>query len=395
MRLGQRILLIIPSLGVGGAERALCALSVALEKRGHQVWLLHFDGEVASPFKHGGTLLHLNVRTGKSFIRKLVAFIKRVRRVGRLKSHLQIDASISFLEGADFVNVLSRRKDKVIVSIRSSKIHYESATGPFRLIRSKILIPTLYRCADHVVALQHNVAAELNAHYKIAQRKLHVIQNFYDALELRRLAAEPVDIEAKGRKVLVASGRLHPIKGFEQFLDVMAGLKRRAASYQLWLLGDGPLRTVLEQKAQTLGLTVGDSRQTDVDVIFLGNQPNPWKYMSKADAFVLSSVSESFGNALAEALIIGLPAVCADCPYGPRELMLGEKEWTQPIEAPTQTPYGMLMPMLSASTIKVWIDTINDFLTDPHAPDHPNKVDCLVDRYSADVVVAKWESLFA
>jgi glycosyltransferase involved in cell wall biosynthesis len=61
------------------------------------------------------------------------------------------------------------------------------------------------------------------------------------------------------------------------------------------------------------------------DVLFTGHQINPFQFLKKADVFVFPSIWEGFGNAIVEAMACGLPIVSADCPTGPREILLDEK----------------------------------------------------------------------
>src|SRR5436190_16201964 len=120
----ERVLLIIPEMHTGGAQRSLSKLSIALATR-YQVWLVIFNkgNNVAYPF--GGELLSLDVEGGKNWFQKIKSFLQRIERLKQLKKKLRIDVSISFLEGADYVNVLSRQKEKVILSLRGSKLHDE------------------------------------------------------------------------------------------------------------------------------------------------------------------------------------------------------------------------------------------------------------------------------
>ena len=60
------------------------------------------------------------------------------------------------------------------------------------------------------------------------------------------------------------------------------------------------------------------------NVVFLGFQSNPFKYLSRATVFVLSSLWEGFGNVIIEAMACGIPVISTRCPSGPDEIITNE-----------------------------------------------------------------------
>lgn len=102
-----------------------------------------------------------------------------------------------------------------------------------------------------------------------------------------------------------------PEKGFAYLLRSFAQLHQQ--DWRLTILGDGPLREELTGLAQDLGI---EDRVTMPGAVL-----NVDKYFSKASIFAFPSVSEGFPNALAEAMIAGLPCVSFDCDAGPRDVI--------------------------------------------------------------------------
>ncbi|MNZ61692.1 Alpha-D-kanosaminyltransferase [compost metagenome] len=100
---------------------------------------------------------------------------------------------------------------------------------------------------------------------------------------------------------LVTVCRLVPAKGIDILLKACAELKSRGLSYVLHVIGDGPIRTELEELAQRLGIYD--------ETIFYGYTLHPEEFMPFFDIFVLPSRAEAFGSVFAEAALCSLTLV--------------------------------------------------------------------------------------
>jgi glycosyltransferase involved in cell wall biosynthesis len=145
--------------------------------------------------------------------------------------------------------------------------------------------------------------------------KVSTISNAVIGEDFDDRAMRPVHhawLENRDRPVFVTAGRLVEMKDHRTLLRAFAiHLRQRPA--RLMLLGGGPMLEELQALAQALG--IGEH------VAFEGFVSNPLPYMRAADAFVLSSRSEGFGNVLVEAMGCGTLVVSTDCPYGPADIL--------------------------------------------------------------------------
>ena len=109
----------------------------------------------------------------------------------------------------------------------------------------------------------------------------------------------PVDMPRSGTKLMVTAGRLVSWKGIDGLLTVLSNLPE----WHLVIIGDGPDRGVLEQKANELG--VSDRVQ------FTGSIPREqvFGWCIAADVFVLNTYFESFSYQVVEAMHSGTPVV--------------------------------------------------------------------------------------
>ncbi len=362
----KRILLIIPEISMGGAQRSISKLSVELS-RNHQVWLVIFNKKNDMAYPYGGELLSLDVVPRDNTLHKLKSFVQRITRLRKLKKQLGIDVSISFLEGADYVNIISKSRDKIVLSIRGSKRYDEMIIGGFFWLRNKILIPWLYRRADMIVTVNHGIAKELRTHYGLEKSRMVTIGNFYDVNEITRLSLEP---KSKNMNrlyqdpILITTGRLAPEKGLKQLVRIFYGLKKKSKNLRLVMVGEGPMHNELVLLCSELDLLHAGPDFDDLpDVVFMGNQSNVFKYLKSATMYLLNSSSEGFPNGLAEAMICSVPVVSSDCPYGPREILAPEFPFILSVSKPYFSPHGILMPLINSDEdIKIWIETLEEIL---------------------------------
>ena len=366
----KNLLLIIPELTMGGAQRSLSKLSIELAKR-HNVWLLIFNREHSFAYEYGGELLSLDVVPGAGPHGKVLAFIRRIQRLKKLKAKFRIDVSISFLEGADYINVLSRSGEKVVLSIRGSKEHDETIHGKYSWLRKKVLIPWLYKKADAIVAVNNGIVSELTNQYGLGKLHKVVIGNYYNIQEIVQLSNEKKDnatMKLYSDPVLVTTGRFAPEKGLENLLVVFQRLKsKQMPNLRLVMIGDGPDLDRLILTAQRLGLSVrqGIDFNTPSDVVILRREPNVFKFLNGAVLYLMNSSSEGFPNGLAEAMICGLPVVSSDCPYGPREILEPEFSFPHELAKPHISRYGVLMPVIKSNEdIELWVATLSSLVKD-------------------------------
>lgn len=106
-------------------------------------------------------------------------------------------------------------------------------------------------------------------------------------------------------KRIVTLGRLSAEKGQNIIPDVAAALAAKGVDFRWYLVGDGNLRSVIEEKAAALG--VSDR------VVLLGTKTNPYPYLRDADIYVQTSVHEGFCITLGEAKVFGMPIVSTNC----------------------------------------------------------------------------------
>ena len=110
----------------------------------------------------------------------------------------------------------------------------------------------------------------------------------------------------KAGVVIASVGRLMPGKGQVFLLRAFALFRRRCPEAELWLIGDGPDREMLERESQRL--EIADS------VRFWGQRPDVPCFLASSTIFAYASESEGMSIAVLEAMAFGVPSVVVDAP---------------------------------------------------------------------------------
>ncbi|BCI59802.1 glycosyl transferase [Solibaculum mannosilyticum] len=123
----------------------------------------------------------------------------------------------------------------------------------------------------------------------------------------------PEQVDASQRKkIVLAVGRLDPVKGFDRLIEAFGHIRDRAPDWQLHIVGEGEEREVLENRIRSLSL--------EDHVVLTGrkNASEIEQMMKEASLYAMTSHSEGLPFVLIEAFSCGLPAVAYDVRVGPR-----------------------------------------------------------------------------
>jgi glycosyltransferase involved in cell wall biosynthesis len=328
----KRVAFLFGHLHAGGMQKAVSNISRALPD-GIEQFILYFGTENPG-FDYRGEMVDLNVpgdlRSGPAA--KVGNFVRRIRRLRDFVHCRGIDTVVSFGETASVVNVLTGGK-RTVLSVRISLdelLSEEKFYGPIY----KRLVRLSYRRGDAIVAVSEGIADQLASEYGVPPGKITIIPNLFDLARIRIMAKEEIDGPigtVLDHPTIINVGNLCAQKGQDHLIRCFAAAKRRIPDLQLLLIGRGDRKAYLAETARSM--------EVDDSVHFLGFQPNPYKYLAKANLFVLTSRYEGFPNVLVEAMICGVPVMATDCRTGPREI-LGDSE------------FGVLLPDIARRDVQ-------------------------------------------
>ena len=364
LHFSMRIVYILTSLGVGGAEKIVLALADRMAARGHTVALLILRPRLSEEWPTQFDAVYLEMsKTPLSVLASLASgrrFLREFRPdvVHSHGFHGNIAARIFRLLGASTRPI--------------STIHNVYEGGWPRMLA--------YRCTDPLSRLTTAVSAAAADRFirlkAVPAQKCVVLSNGIDLGEFvpdharrERVRAEMI---ANGDFIWIAAGRIVPAKDYPNLLRAFARACAAIATCQLWIGGEGsPERT---GRLKRLVSDLGIENRTR----FLGLRRDLPALLDAADAFVLASAWEGMPLAVGEAMAMEKPVVATDT-GGTRELV-GECGTLVPARDPQLLAEAMIRIQQSSPDAR-------------NALGHAAR-ERIERRFSMDARAAEWEVLY-
>ncbi len=323
----KNILIVIPQLFGGGAEKVGAIVSRLMSTM-HNVFVAVFN-ETEHKHPHGGELI---VIKSENYRNRFHTFLHRIKELRKIKRDNRINVAISFLTNPNLLNVLSKKNEKTVISIRSNQSYAQKNVINIFKVRYTI------RKADAVVAISEGVNKDLVNVFKAPQEKVETIYNPCDCSQIKKMAdmlCEEIQFE-KGLKYIVTVGSIRKCKGHVQLLKSFYLIREKHPEVRLIIVGEKREETLINETINNLKLSEY--------VILVGEVSNPYKIMIRSDIFVLSSIYEGLSNAIIEALACSKAVVASDCYSGPREVLAPDTDADYRTDVIDYAKYGILVP---------------------------------------------------
>lgn len=339
----SRVLFVIGTLDLGGAERQLVELASHLDRTKFTpaVCCLFGRGALVSELDAAGVPVFAadisSVRTEHGFgrVRALLRVPGGLLRFWRIVRRVDPDVLHGVLFQAYVLGAFVGRLAgvPVVVASRRSLSHFKRDRTVLRRFER-----LANRLTDAIVANSEAVRRDAVQTEHLPVDRVEVI---YNGLAAARYEGRPSPALADqlalgGGPVLLVLANLIPYKGHAYFLPALVEVRRRFPTAVALLVGDGPARGALEAEADRLGLSSA--------VRFLGSRTDVPDLLALADLLVHPSTEEGFCNALIEAMAAGKPVVATDVGGNAEAVVSGETGWIVPARDPER---------LAAATIDV------------------------------------------
>ncbi len=339
----KKISIFINSVAAGGAERVVSLLLNYL-KNDFDIYLVLLNNNIDYDLPEAQKIFCLNQPANENGLLKLIKLPILAIRYKRFCKKNNIETSLSFLKRANYINCLSRLyglRCTIIISERTYLSNYLKFIGKTGRLTGKILTKKLYPKADLIIPNSSLIQTDLEKNFNI-HTKFTVINNPVNLKVIQRLSAENVDTSLFETFTFISVGGFRAEKNYGLLIDAFDKIKD--LNCKLVLIGKGEEEIKLKKKAGQMGL--------ESTVHFLRFDTNPYKYLSKANCFVLSSDFEGFPNSIQEALACSLPVISTDCQSGPREILAPETDVHNILKSDIEiAKYGILVPVNNAELL--------------------------------------------
>lgn len=290
----RKIVLIIPSLKVGGMERVMSTLAnFFCEMEGLEVHLILTGHQKKFYSINEKIILHEPKFENEN---KLLYSIKTLFF---LRNHLKKINAFSLLSFGEKYNsfVLLASLGLNVKKYVSDRSKPDKNWGPFHNQLRRILYPS----ADGIIS--QTQYAKNFIFNSLKHGNVCVIPN--------PLSERKFQTYGNKKNIILTVGRLIKTKNIEFLVKTFSKIKH--AGWELWIVGSGPEKVRLDSLIR--------EKKLSNKIKMLGDQVDVGKFYMQAKIFAFASTSEGFPNVLLEAMETGLPCVSFDCIAGPSEVI--------------------------------------------------------------------------
>lgn len=364
----------------------------------HEVFIATFFDEKIYPttFEYNGRHFCLNQKGSEN---KIYSTFQRIKFILNIIKENNIDYSVSFLKSADLINSMITPRIERISCIRSDVRRLFSQNKLSRFFWSSVY-KKMHKVVFQTTQNRDNFRNLLNLSVD-----LHVIPNEYKISEVLSKSRQDFPcLNWSEYFVLIQVARLYDVKGQWSLFPILKELHNRGhKNVRIVILGTGPMLDEYVFICNQLGLrSIYTSDAcfdfTKYDVIFKSFTDNPYMYVANSNAFIFTSISEGFPNAMAEAMIIGKFSFVSDFDGVSRYLFdLDDKELQTPIES----EYGFILPVIHEkkgpvfdSKIILWVDTIEKYIHKDLSI-YEDPIRQKMSMFDISYISLKWSSIFS
>ncbi len=306
---------------LGGSGVVATELARALAGRGHEVHVISSErpfrwwDDVPGLSFHPVSVPSYPLFREPQYLLALANTIARVaeeRRLDVVHAHYAVPhATAAYLADEMLASAPASIRPRTVTTLHGTDITLVGSDASY----ARVVGFSIER-SDVVTAVSASLKSDTISGLGV-RHPIEVIPNFLDCSEYRRQVDEDLrrSLCPPGTEgLLVHMSNFRPVKRVAAVLEVFRIVRTQVAA-RLVLVGDGPDREMVEQRARDYGLAE--------HVVFVGEEHDPVRWLSIADVFLMPSSKESFGLAALEAMACEVPVIASNAGGLPEIVMDG------------------------------------------------------------------------
>ncbi|MGY4041322.1 glycosyltransferase [Aeromonas hydrophila] len=304
LSLTKKKLIVMNSLGNGGAERALLNLCRRIEER-EKIFLIVIEGggEYFDALSHILPVVEIFSSIENRLLSRCFFMYFSAKDIcSRLFGRNAYDIAIAYIEGLSTYLVSGINSNYKVACVHANLLSHHVSAPYYASLKAEY---DAYASMDRLIFVSNSVKDGFSERIELRDYESSVIGNIFD-IEAINSRSKMEDDSHILYPYIVAVGRLVEVKGFDKLIRAFTKIKKNGQeNLKLVIIGDGPLKSALDDLISTLGMKE--------HIILLGKKENPYPYIKSAQCLVSSSVSEGHPLSIGEAIILGTPIIATSC----------------------------------------------------------------------------------
>ena len=305
--INKHIVIFVPLIGGGGVEKNLFLIANYFVTKFKKVSVITTSHKCKKRFNKKVNFISTNNFIINSIINRRLKILISLFLLLKLfiKNN---DFSVLSFQGNLYCCVLCK-----ILGIKVILRSNASITGWSKGYLKKFFYKHISEMADKIVV---NSKEFQKQYLKIFNIKTLHIYNPLNSNEIIKKSKQKINFNffRNNTHNFINIGRLVDQKDQITLLKAFNLIKKKTMiKFRLLILGNGKNENFLNSYIQTHNLSL--------EIKILNFKTNPYTYLKKSDAFVLTSIFEGLPNVLLESLTLKKFIISSDCPTGPKEIL--------------------------------------------------------------------------
>ncbi len=216
----------------------------------------------------------------------------------------EYDAAVSYMQNSSYRYFYGGCNEFVVKSVKAKEkaafIHCDFK----RYFGNNDYNKGFYKHFDKIACVSDSCREVFLGECPMYRDKTVTVRNVYNFADMIKKAESFEAERSNDRPNLFTSARISEEKGIFRMIDILGELKQEGKSFVWRVAGGGPLYDEAVKRAEEKGLSE--------DIVFLGEQANPYPYYKAADMLLVPSYNEAAPMVFGEAMCFGLPIFTTD-----------------------------------------------------------------------------------